>query len=721
MIGTPAEAYTAPATAVSSVSAEKGVALASSTMAAMLEFLHPTEPLRTAVRSLPFGSAGNRRSILLRHDVDHSLDAALRLAHAEWKMGIKATYFLLHGASYWDSPILPEAVRQLADFGHEVGLHINALAEWYSGAAVPDVLEQALARLRSTGVEVSGCSAHGDRRCYEGQFINYWCFEELRPADPSRRETGRSAEGVQVSDETRQIRYPADHRIVRPDGEHFDLWSLRMADFGLEYEASHVATDRYFSDSGGTWKDGEDPQDHDLSTGTSQILIHPEHWQAGPRTYWFLSTARAGSKWLTGRLDKAASVSAFHETTLNVVATADGVEARHITGPGFNGVANDSTLIRSRVIDRLGWIDDNITGDYAECNVYLPFVLDDTLDLLRRGTLIHLRRDPWAVISSLLERDWYDTAHDNRHLEFTVPGWTDLPQVERIAWYVRVVQERLDAACDVTVDLADLACSQVAFSRFLESIGIAYYPRLAGEDFDAVVDATRKRVFPQPRHWPRKTKKRIRKILTAETAGMGIVATQRDPIRDDTHDSVRGERLLLQWSEGAPLPPLIISACTLEDGQGARLIPMGTGHAHAVIGGSHWRSSSEGAGFAVDISSEYRATVEGEVQGVVWLFLLAFSESGELLRARRLTALQSGTTTAHFRVRPDAARFDIAVYIPHAMPVSSLGITRLSLIASQTRADEMRAFPRHLSVVSTRAASGESKAVQEPLRTRFIE
>ena len=34
--------------------------------------------------------------IALRHDVDHDLELALEMAHHEWRLGFKATYYLLH-------------------------------------------------------------------------------------------------------------------------------------------------------------------------------------------------------------------------------------------------------------------------------------------------------------------------------------------------------------------------------------------------------------------------------------------------------------------------------------------------------------------------------------------------------------------------------------------------------------------------------------------------
>ena len=41
--------------------------------------------------------------ISLRHDVDRSIQAAIRMAYREQKYGIKATYFILHTAKYYGS------------------------------------------------------------------------------------------------------------------------------------------------------------------------------------------------------------------------------------------------------------------------------------------------------------------------------------------------------------------------------------------------------------------------------------------------------------------------------------------------------------------------------------------------------------------------------------------------------------------------------------------
>jgi hypothetical protein len=64
-------------------------------------------------------------AILLRHDVDLSLEAALQLARLEHELGAHATYFLMTESVFYnlDSEHGRETLRELRDLGHAVGLH----------------------------------------------------------------------------------------------------------------------------------------------------------------------------------------------------------------------------------------------------------------------------------------------------------------------------------------------------------------------------------------------------------------------------------------------------------------------------------------------------------------------------------------------------------------------------------------------------------------------
>ena len=63
--------------------------------------------------------------VILRHDVDLSLDAALRLAELEADGGAAATYFLMTGSVFYNlaSEEGARALGRLRELGHRVGLH----------------------------------------------------------------------------------------------------------------------------------------------------------------------------------------------------------------------------------------------------------------------------------------------------------------------------------------------------------------------------------------------------------------------------------------------------------------------------------------------------------------------------------------------------------------------------------------------------------------------
>ena len=64
-------------------------------------------------------------TVLLRHDVDLSLDAALATAELEAEAGAVATYFLMTRSEFYnlDSPSGTAAIERLRGLGHRVGLH----------------------------------------------------------------------------------------------------------------------------------------------------------------------------------------------------------------------------------------------------------------------------------------------------------------------------------------------------------------------------------------------------------------------------------------------------------------------------------------------------------------------------------------------------------------------------------------------------------------------
>ncbi|HVM68426.1 MAG TPA: hypothetical protein VM204_01150 [Gaiellaceae bacterium] len=72
-----------------------------------------------------FDGAPEEGTVLLRHDVDLSLDAALRMAELEAAAGARATYFLMTESVFYNlaSEEGRHALARLRELGHRVGLH----------------------------------------------------------------------------------------------------------------------------------------------------------------------------------------------------------------------------------------------------------------------------------------------------------------------------------------------------------------------------------------------------------------------------------------------------------------------------------------------------------------------------------------------------------------------------------------------------------------------
>ncbi|SRR6266516_5085477 len=98
-------------------------------MSCAFDLDHYSELLEAAkaggYRFASFEHAPVRGDLLLRHDVDLSLEAALEMAHLEYELGVTATYFLMTESVFYNllSPAGERAQRHLRDWGHTVGLH----------------------------------------------------------------------------------------------------------------------------------------------------------------------------------------------------------------------------------------------------------------------------------------------------------------------------------------------------------------------------------------------------------------------------------------------------------------------------------------------------------------------------------------------------------------------------------------------------------------------
>jgi hypothetical protein len=205
----------------------------------------------------------NARAVAVRHDVDDNpgaFDTALEMGRWEFEHGYSTSYYLLHTAGYWDSTNLVRAL-ELQELGHEVGLHVNALAHALRNGGEPEAyLSEALEDLRSVGLRVDGCCAHGDPICRAKDgtllFVNDELFlESMRP------------------------KVGAWQRVIERNGSKVRLLPLSRSTYGLAYDAAWLSRGDYLSDSGHVWSQSfaevckEWP-----GRGQLHLLIHPDWW-----------------------------------------------------------------------------------------------------------------------------------------------------------------------------------------------------------------------------------------------------------------------------------------------------------------------------------------------------------------------------------------------------------------------------------------------------------
>lgn len=95
--------------------------------------------------------------IILRHDVDRRLPAAIRMAKLEAELGIRASYYVRMTPGIFK----PSALKQLASLGHEIGYHYEVLPKAKGNLTKAiEIFEAELKALREV-VSVSTISMHG--------------------------------------------------------------------------------------------------------------------------------------------------------------------------------------------------------------------------------------------------------------------------------------------------------------------------------------------------------------------------------------------------------------------------------------------------------------------------------------------------------------------------------------------------------------------------------
>ena len=109
-----------------------------------------------------------KKPVIMRHDVDNSLDKAVDLARIEQKEGISSTYFLLLSTDFYNiaSKSSLEKIRQIIDCGHEIGLHFDETKYISDDGTKPDIIgaikseTEIMSKIIGQGIRINAVSMH---------------------------------------------------------------------------------------------------------------------------------------------------------------------------------------------------------------------------------------------------------------------------------------------------------------------------------------------------------------------------------------------------------------------------------------------------------------------------------------------------------------------------------------------------------------------------------
>ena len=213
----------------------------------------------------------NTSYIIIRHDIDHDIKNAVKLAKIEHSLGLRATYCILHSAWYYGelndnkyihSNLLMDACYEILAYGHEINFHNNlAVYALKYGIDIEKVLHSEIDFFYKNDIPIIGSSTHGDKICKELKFRNWEIF-----------------------DHACDDRFGGPRKIKFENNEVM-LGQLNQKDFGLEYEAYDFLRNYYLSDSGGNIREhinarGRDRFPcNDKNNNVNFILTHPIWWQ----------------------------------------------------------------------------------------------------------------------------------------------------------------------------------------------------------------------------------------------------------------------------------------------------------------------------------------------------------------------------------------------------------------------------------------------------------
>jgi hypothetical protein len=226
--------------------------------------------LIVSLRDFDKTSSTDKVVLALRHDMDANMAACLEMASIEHKYNIRASYFVLHTASYYGNTKfqsfernnnLIHDLKTIQDhFGQEVGWHNDLVTLQVVYDILPKAfLKNELNYLKSNGINIYGTVAHGSPFCYKYHYSNNYFWE------------GNTASEKDFFYNWEYV--PKDNKIIK-------LEKAVVADY-MEYDGNQIKSDYFFHDveiEGKRWNMKMINFDTIQPGKKVIILLHPEHW-----------------------------------------------------------------------------------------------------------------------------------------------------------------------------------------------------------------------------------------------------------------------------------------------------------------------------------------------------------------------------------------------------------------------------------------------------------
>ncbi|TMC14665.1 MAG: hypothetical protein E6J34_23430 [Chloroflexi bacterium] len=141
-----------------------------------------------------------RPFVVLRHDIDISLRAALEIAHLEYEHGVQATYFVLFRSPFYNilSRSDAEIIQRIQEYGHRIATHLDLVA--YGNDCAKALMEVEILSKFYPYVDTEIVSLHSS---YDLEHMPIESFPEIN------RVYGSSVRGdvAYISDSTGRWRY----------------------------------------------------------------------------------------------------------------------------------------------------------------------------------------------------------------------------------------------------------------------------------------------------------------------------------------------------------------------------------------------------------------------------------------------------------------------------------------------------------------------------------